>query len=85
MFYISENRLWPIQFYVRYFYKQKKGLASQRVPFDSYKNLIPNKFKIVMINESFVCLKLKMLERCYPREGPDAFSGSFFFGVAQRM
>ena len=48
------------------------------------KNLIPNKFKIVMINESFVCLKLKMLERCYPREVPVAFSGSFF-GVAQRM
>lgn len=38
-----------------------------------------------MINESFVCLKLKMLERCYPREVPDAFSGSFFFGDAQRM
>lgn len=38
-----------------------------------------------MINESFVCLKLKMLERCYPREGPDAFSGSFCFGVAKRM
>nr|DAE86628.1 MAG TPA: hypothetical protein [Caudoviricetes sp.] len=33
MFYISENRHWLIQFYVRYFYKQKKGLASQRVPF----------------------------------------------------
>ena len=46
---------------------------------------IPNKFKIVMINESFVCLKLKILERCYPREVPDAFSGSFFFGDAQRM
>ena len=37
-----------------------------------------------MINESFMCLKLKILERCYPIEGPDAFFGSFF-GVAQRM
>ena len=33
-----------------------------------------------MINESFMCLKLKILERCYPIVGPDAF-----FGVAQRM
>nr|DAU75302.1 MAG TPA: hypothetical protein [Caudoviricetes sp.] len=32
MFYFAENGLWPIRFYVRYFYLTKKGLASQRVP-----------------------------------------------------
>lgn len=85
MFYIFENRLCKFVFMFNISKYRKRDLLHSESLFDSYKNLIPNKFKIVMINESFVCLKLKMLERCYPREVPDAFSGSFFFGDAQRM